>query len=425
MGRFQIVCIAIFLCGFAQGAPAQETPAGRELQWQQDLQFLASGLKAPGYRIAGGLATRGQKNFATVYPNFDAEIGTLTNDLPKLSDAEVLLRLMRLMASAHIAHNRVQAPADMGFQTRLPLNFHWYADGLAVIAAAPEYSATLGARVLSIGGKTPDQFLKDLTPYVSHENRTELRASATGLMNAQAVLQHFRMIGSDGRVSLQLEKPGAVAPTTLSVPLTQNRAKKIGLAEVSNIPTPLYASQPSSFYWHKYLADSQTLYIQYNVCENDRKRSFRDFAHNVLADADANTVMRVVIDLRANGGGDSRVIGPLKSGLATRLKVVGRVYVLIGPATFSSAVSNAVELRNALKATLLGEPSGGMPGGYGEVGQLALPNSKLVVRYTTKYFGSKDNSEPTTLAPDIVTPLKIGDVLAGADPALNAAIRAR
>jgi hypothetical protein len=430
MNRIQIVCAAVFLCGFTQtelpqGQPARETPAGRELQWRQDLQCLTAGLKAPGYRIAGGVATRGQKDFSTVYPNFDAELDALTNDLANLPDSEVLLRLMRLIASAHIAHNRIQLPAGMGFQSRLALSFHWYADGLAVAAAASEYSNVLGARVLTVGGKTPDQFLKDLTPYVSYENQTELRASAARLMNVQAVLQHFQMIGSDGRVSLRLEKPGGGATSTLSVTLTESRAKQTGLAEVSNVPTPLYASQPHTFYWHKYLPDSQTLYIQYNLCENDRKRPFGDFAHSVLADADANTVRRVVIDLRANGGGDSRVIGPLKSGLATRLKSVGNVYVLIGPATFSSAVLNAVELRKALKATLVGEPSGGMPGGYGEVAQLTLPNSKLVIRYTTRYFGSKNNADPTTLTPDIAAPLKIADVLAGTDPALDAAIRAR
>jgi hypothetical protein len=66
-----------------------------------------------------------------------------------------------------------------------------------------------------------------------------------------------------------------------------------------------------------------------------------------------------------------------------------------------------------------------MPGGYGEVAQLTLPNSKLVIRYTTRYFGSKNNADPTTLTPDIAAPLKIADVLAGTDPALDAAIRAR
>jgi C-terminal processing protease CtpA/Prc len=149
----------------------------------------------------------------------------------------------------------------------------------------------------------------------------------------------------------------------------------------------------------------------------------------VLTDADANRVRRVVIDLRWNGGGNSRVIGPLISGLEARRKSVGPVYLLIGPTTFSSAVDNAVEMRAKLSARLVGSPSGGMPGGYGEVARLTLPNSRLVIRYTTKNFGVVAKGGTMgggkALEPDIAAPLKIGDFLAGRDPGLEGAIHAQ
>jgi hypothetical protein len=65
-----------------------------------------------------------------------------------------------------------------------------------------------------------------------------------------------------------------------------------------------------------------------------------------------------------------------------------------------------------------------MPAGYGEVLTITLPNSKLVVRYTTKGSRAKEG-EPPTLTPDIAAPLKLADFLAGSDPALDAAIRSR
>ena len=148
----------------------------------------------------------------------------------------------------------------------------------------------------------------------------------------------------------------------------------------------LQQSQPDrKYYWHQYLRDSGTLYVQYDICKNDPQLSFNDFAKQVLADADANKPSQVVIDLRKNGGGDSRVIRPLKSGLAERHV---KVFVLIGPNTFSSGTDNAIELRHDLHATLVGEPTGGKPSSYGEVMTITLPSSKLVVRYTTKWFGS-------------------------------------
>ena len=163
------------------------------------------------------------------------------------------------------------------------------------------------------------------------------------------------------------------------------------------------------------------MFIQYN-CENDPKRHFGDFTSHLFADADAQTVKRVVIGLRNNGGGNERVIGPLKSGLAERRKSVGPIYVLIGPGTFSSAVINAQQLHSSLSATLVGENSGGRPGGYGEVSRVTLPKSTRVGQFTTKRW---DTTGPKTLMPEVLAPINIADFLAGRDPALDAAIRGR
>ncbi len=413
------ICAVLVISAVAISAQEPAAPAERDIRWVQDLQVLSAGLTAPGFRIAGGIATRGQKDFALLYPGFDAESESLKVDCPKLSDAEVLLRLMKLMASAHVGHNRVQIPIGMGFASRLPLNFRWFADGLAVTATSPEYASALGARVLRIGDRTPEQFLQELTPYLSYENDAALRADSVNLMTAVGVLRHFQMLGSDDRIALRLEKPDGET-IELSLPTVLGGIRLAAGLHIKQPPT----GNHGGYYWSRYLEDSQTLYVQYNICENDPKERFSDFAEKVLADADTKAVNRVVIDLRNNGGGNEHVINPLKGGLASRLKKVGPIYVLIGPATYSSAVDNAATLRKELSARLVGEPSGGMPGGYGEVNTVTLPNSKLVIRFTTKGSPPKPG-EVTTLSPDIPAPLKLADYLAGGDPALDAAIRAR
>jgi hypothetical protein len=186
-----ICSILLVFCVRAQIAPEQ-----RSKNWHDDLEFLSRGLKAPGVRIAAGIATRGQKDFAILYPHFDTEIESLENDIPQLADSEVCLRLMRLMASAHVAHNEVQVPASMGFVSRLALTLRWFADGLAVEAASPDYATALGARVISIGGTAPETFLNDLAAYVSYENEAELRASDPVLMTSWAVLSYRRCPGA-------------------------------------------------------------------------------------------------------------------------------------------------------------------------------------------------------------------------------------
>ena len=44
----------------------------------------------------------------------------------------------------------------------------------------------------------------------------------------------------------------------------------------------------------------------------------------------------------------------------------------------------ALSLWHGFRATLVGEPTGGKPNAYGDVRTFSLPNSRLVIRYSTK-----------------------------------------
>lgn len=67
--------------------------------------------------------------------------------------------------------------------------------------------------------------------------------------------------------------------------------------------------------------------------------------------------------------------------------------------------------------------AGGTQNSYGELGQFVLPNSKIVIYFTTKYFG-KENAASARLQPDISAPRTLADDLAGRNSALEAAIAA-
>ncbi len=397
-----------------------------EGKWREDIKFMMDGLSATGRTVdlQRGISTRGQIDFAKLYPAapVNAALEALYADIPRVPDSEIVLQIMRLIAMAHVAHNTVHLPLSLGFYDRLPLFFHWYSDGLAVTAASPQYSDALGARVLSLGGKDPAQLLSDLAPYVSHENDVWLRQQSTQLLRTAAVLRHFALVNTEGKVSIALQK-GEQQPFTIQVKPGDPNPQRQLLTDTIHVPTPLFRSQPKA-YWYQYIEDSQTFYIQYNQCTNDPKLRFSEFAAKALADLDSHPVKRVVIDLRQNGGGDSSIIAPLRRGLASRLKKIGPVYVIIGGNTFSSAELNAIDLRRILHARLVGEPTGGKPNSYGEIKTLTLPNSKLVVQYTSKWFGSSHDG-PAALQPDIPAPYSLADLIAGRDPALAAAIAAR
>lgn len=63
----------------------------------------------------------------------------------------------------------------------------------------------------------------------------------------------------------------------------------------------------------------------------------------------------------------------------------GKVYLITGPATFSSAVQLADAVKQYHMATIIGEPTGETTNDFGEVYKFDLPNSKLQIQLTTTF----------------------------------------
>jgi hypothetical protein len=406
----QKALIAILIALEALASHAQPV-SDRDAHWRQDIQFFADQF------------SRRQVDFEKLYPSFREEIAGILEGILSLTDAEIVMRLMRLVASANVVHNHVWLPIfRLGFQ-QLPLEFTWFSDGLAVVAAKSAYSAALGARVVRIGPMTPEQLLAAVTPYISHENDGNLQRSSTGFLKTLEVLQHIGGAGADGRVELTLAKPNGDSggePFTLSVQVGDPRAKLVNLWDLAPVP-PLFRKQ-SGYYWYEYLADSKALYIQYNVCENDPKLRFGEFASGLFAFADSHAVERVMVDLRFNSGGNSRVIGPLMGGLKSRPALRRSLYVLVGPATASSAQDAALDFRRGLHAILVGQATAESINGYGESRDLYLPNSNLRIGYSTHYFHMAKNDAPA-LDPDIPVRPTLADAITGRDAALETALK--
>jgi C-terminal processing protease CtpA/Prc len=132
-------------------------------------------------------------------------------------------------------------------------------------------------------------------------------------------------------------------------------------------------------------------------------------------------VERWLIDLRRNSGGHPAIIESLVSGLRGRAPHQP-VFVLMGGATFSAAIENAMELREKLRATLVGDPTGGRPNIYGNPRTLTLPNAQLKVQYSTTFVRHVSRADPSAVEPEIRVSATLADVLAGRDPVLDAAL---
>jgi hypothetical protein len=400
--------------GLAASLSAQQPSAtpSREARWREDLAALGRELPAR------------QLDFAKLYPGFAGQLAAIERSLPAASDADVALGLMRLLASANVAHTTMSFPQGAHAFRRLPLQLYWYDDGLAVTAASEPYRAALGLHVSRVGSLTPEALETALTPYIAHENREWLKQQSPSFMVVHEILRAAGQVAADGRVPVTLRRPdGSTFMLLVEAGPWQNGPPLVSATTALNIPTALFRKNPGRFYWHEFVPERRGLYLQYSRCANDPALPFADFARQVFAEVDVRPVDRLVVDLRFNAGGDSRVIAPLVEGLRARpaLRTPGRLVALIGRATFSSGLMAAVNFRDDLKAVLVGEPVGEKLNSYGEVKTFTLPHSQLTIQYSTKYFRLARNGDRDTVVPDVRVARTLADALAGRDPALDAA----
>jgi hypothetical protein len=418
--RTAIVFAGVMLCAASQWTVARTTndPATRVARWQEDIDYFAREFPAT------------QKDFYRLLPRdkFEREVMELKRQVPQASDREILFGLMRIAASLGVAHTRVAFGTATGTMAlhSYGVEMRWFSDGLAVVAAAPEYREALGCRVARLGSKTPAQAEAAVAPYIAHENDVYLHSQSPLYMTLVELMGHEKIAESDWSLRLTCAKAGGAEFTLEVAPKSSARSRRgfIKAAEALHVPTSLCRKHPDAFYWYEYLPERHTLYIQYNKCRNQPGNPFVNFTADLFAFADAHPVQRVIVDLRFNEGGSSGILQPLVKGLKSRpaLSGKGHLYALIGSETFSSAMFAAMDFRDGLHAALVGEPTSNKPNHYGEQENFYLPNSHLVVHYATKHFQLMPDADPPTLAPDILVPYSLNDFLTGRDPVLEAVL---
>lgn len=377
----------------------------RDERWRQDLQFLAT-----------ELPRRHANFYFQLRPeDFQRAVGELEVRIPELSDAQVITGLMGLVAMAGDSHTSI---FPLPFRP-LPIALRWFEDGLYVTATAPGQSRALGARVVQIGAVDVHQAYQRVATIISHENDAWVRERSASLLAMAEILYGLDLAASPEVARYVVERLDGVR---FAIEVTAGAATLTSAPDAARGFLPQWLRNRNLFYWYEYLPTAKTMYLAYNVCRNQADLSFQDFIGQVFAAGQAAGSERLIIDVRNNSGGDSSVIRPLYQVLDQLGDTRGRVVVLIGRGTASSAMLNAIELAGRYGAALIGEATGGKPNSYGEILRFLLPNSQLQVQYSTQFFRLLPNADPPSLLPDLPVASYAGDYFARADPFLGAAL---
>jgi hypothetical protein len=385
---------------------AAEEPTEHE-QWAADLDFLARELPAKHVNL-----------FFKIKPqDFRAEVTALRAQIPKLKRPEFLAGLARLVASVGDAHTALRFLPQKAF----PVKLYWFKEGICVTDTTPDFRDLLNGRLLTVGGHPVDEVVRAFSEIIPHDNEAELKDTIPRFLASSEYLLGLGLIDNPEEADFTVLTPQGTRASARMKSLALRGPITWAGAEPDPLRLPLCRRKTRLAYWFEYLAESRTVYFAYNSCQNMPGQPLGAFFQQLWAAIRQNPVDRLVVDLRNNGGGDSSLLDPFIDELAGEKEMnrKGRLFVVVGRRTFSSAILNALDLRRKTRALFYGEPTGGKPNHYGEIKSLALPSLKLTVSYSTRYFRSVDGDEPS-FAPDVTVDLSLEDYLALRDPVLEA-----
>jgi len=349
--------------------------------------------------------------------DFNSKATDLYNQIPDLSDPVIRTDLVELVASIEDPHTDVSWPYPSPFH-QVPLSFYWFDDGIYVTSASAPYQNLLGGKLLIVGQTGIDDATRILTALVPHDNDqwVKHRIPLQELTNADFMFG-TGLIASTDSIPLQvsLSSNGVVSA---SVQTYTNSAQPQQIQVFQGNP-PLYQQHTDQNYWATVIDGGATLYFQYNSCMEDPKQPSSVFFQQLDQMMAQESVQRIILDMRNNSGGFTSILSPWIDEIrASRFNQPGRLYVIVGRATFSAAMEATNHLHDRTAAVFVGESTGARPQFELRQGDFGLPYFGIRASYSNGVEGATDPD--ATLIPDISVGLTFHQYMDGIDPALNA-----
>jgi len=372
--------------------------------------------------------------FRTDKSTFEGKLNKLSDDLSDKTDLEIVLSLQTILAEMGDDHTGIDYQPVLQKAAIFPLlTLYWFSDGLYVLGTIAEYESVLGGRITAINDVPIAEVTAKLSSLLANTNDALVKHRIPNILPSTALLQHFEIIDSDSARFDFVDANGVaknVAISAINMKALTGNVRFVGFTPESY---PLSWSNRGSLFWSRFLKDDGILYVQYNRCwgkeledkhgskaRAERLPSFEAFSSKILQDLKKAEVRKFVLDLRFNPGGSSPQGTRLAKSVSeiSHINQKGKIFVVIGKRTYSSAVINAIDFKKRTKAILVGEPTSGKPNHFGEVKKFRLPNSGLSVSYSTKYFKYLDD-DVASLIPDITVEASFEHFASGKDPVLD------
>jgi len=375
----------------------------------------------------------------TTATEFQQQVQSLLDDVPELSDKEIIVRLAALVAVIDDGHTRLSLPREypsIGLEfghtptpgpehrqldfSQLPLKFEKFDDGIFVIEAREDLAELIGNRLVAIDGTDADDALAAMQAITFAENAQLEALMGADRLTLPEALAALGVSDSDKELTLTLAAPdGDESRRTIKPIRSETFAWTDAFASQAG---QLRHKHPGRKFWSEYVSEGNFVYMQMDEIADD-DISMAEFVTATLQTAIEHDA-RLIIDIRNNFGGSGGINKTLVMSIIqnNELNQYDRTFVLTGRRTFSAAQMLVNELEQYTRVSFVGEPTGSRPDHYGDPKKTRLEHSGLTLRVSRLHWSSYtafDDREATH--PDFLVGWTSDAYFAGRDPALDLA----
>lgn len=343
---------------------------------------------------------------------FDSAVATLKSIADTMAPEKFVIELFKINALVADEHTKIEPQ----FTERFPLRFEYFDDGITIISADRQYKDLLSCKILFINQHPINEVITKVSGILKNDNLSFTKFWVPIYLSKPIMLKGLGFIADMKQMTLTLLTPAGDTVTREIDAFDDKRKTDLVKAAAQNIIWPYRSDK---FYWYQYDTLSKTLYFNYNKCQNEDSFSFKKFNTQLFEEIKQRNPAKLIVDLRYNGGGNSSILNPFISDIKdSYLNAKGKLFILIGRKTFSSALMNAIELVKETNAITVGEPTGGNINHYGEIKFFQLPFSKIDISYSTKYWENWLGHDGP-LIPDIMVTHSLKNFIANKDEAIE------
>lgn len=335
--------------------------------------------------------------------DLEKRLSKLLSKYEMLDDSTFIFEFMKIFCKIGDSHTRIRGFDKLLSQKEYAFRVKLLNDTYYIVAVDCKHRKYIGSKILSLNGVSIEDIISKMSVVITHENEVVLSNGVQAWISDLDLLKYLDIVKEDLILNIETDKgkfklkPVKVSEDELCNP----RKDSIQKSETLN---------PKGLYWKKYYKELDTYYLQYNECEDITKKEILGIVDEIRK----NQIKFVVTDLRNNPGGSSLILDPFTDFLFENQDRIISI-VFISNNTFSAAIINALNILDCENSISIGKKTAGAPTKFGQTVEIVLPNSKIVLSVSTKYFEEKGYDFGCPLVPKIEVKESIHEYLEGID----------